>query len=129
MAVFLAFASGCVVWQSDFDEYVKATDEKIAQARITDEILLCESRVDAYQDLVASDEPDPTRRDEPSGTRRDLAACMDELNTITNSHVEDCNEQMAVCPTSHSAQDCRNCLKICLSSGTWPTTGVVACPL
>lgn len=128
LAVVFVLTSGCV-WQSDFDDHVKANNENLAQARMKDEILLCESRVDAYQDLVGGDEADPTRRDEPEGTRRDLAACQAEFNAVAGEHVEECQESMEKCPATFSAQECRNCYKLCLSSGTWPTTGLVKCPL
>lgn len=121
IATCIVFASGCVT-NAEFAKYKE-------QAELTDKILLCESRNDAYQDLMGSDEPSPTRRDEPSGTRRDQA-CTDEFNDITQGNVQACKDEMQTCidADTHPNQDCRTCHVKCLETGTWPVTGAPSCP-
>lgn len=134
----LAVASGCVTDQ-EFADYKAEMDARFntvvagyttADQQLVgmDEILACESRVDAYADMMAnSDEVDATRRDEPQGTRRDLQSCNDEFDDVTNSNYASCDTQMVQCQegTSNTSLQCRICSKECLETGSWP----VACPL
>ena len=114
-------ASGCVT-KSEFKAY-KAEAERV------DSILLCESRNDAYEDMMNSDEPDPTRRDEPDGTRRDIASCDQEFSNIVNSpHLIACRNKQSDCvdKTALGGSACRACYMDCLSTGAWDN---VACPV
>lgn len=134
----LAFASGCVTTKK-FNDYKAEMDARFntvvagyttADQELVgmDEILACESRVDAYADMMQnSDEVDATRRDEPQGTRRDLQACNDEFDDVTNNNYASCDSQMVECQegTSNTSLECRICSRECLETGSWP----VACPL
>jgi len=104
---------GCVT-TSTFNKFV-------AESQKADAILFCESRNDVYEDLVNSDEPDPTRRDEPSGTRRDLAACEAEFVDIAGGNAQACKADMVICSsgTTNTIQACRGCFIDCLNSGSW----------
>ena len=104
--------------------YVQA-DRALANV---DDVLLCESRVDAYAGTVGSDEVDPTRRDEPSGTRRDLEDCQAELEDVTNGNLPSCSAEITQCyeNSNNTAQQCRVCAAKCLNNGSWPNT---ECPL
>lgn len=123
--------SGCWVTTSKFDAYVEATELRLEQAKRNDDVLFCESKVDAYEDMINSDEPDPTRRDEPSGTRRDLASCEREFGDVAGANVAACSTDMERCSDGgvHTTQACRTCYVKCLNIGTWPTTGAFSCPL
>ncbi|MGI9264191.1 MAG: hypothetical protein ACR2QU_04635 [Gammaproteobacteria bacterium] len=121
MIILPVLISGCVT-QAEFDKYKQT-------AELTDKILLCESAVDAYQDLVGSDEPNPSRRDEPSGSRRDQA-CQDEYKDVTQGNANACATTMNECSDGsiYSNQECRVCEVICLNTATWPITGAPSCP-
>ena len=121
--------SGCVT-TSEFERYKAEMAAEIQKSRQAEDVLFCESKVDAYQDMLNSDEPDPTRRDEPDGTRRDLAACEAEFDDVAGANVGQCNTQMEACTSgnTHPNQKCRSCFTECLKTGNWPTTGFPSCP-
>lgn len=129
--------SACVT-TSEFAEYKQQVDQRftIVTDAFTsadksladiDDVLLCESRVDAYTGAVGADEVDPTRRDEPSGTRRDLAACEAEFDAVTNGNHNACETEIFKCydNSPNTPQQCRVCTATCLNTGSWPA----ACPL
>lgn len=117
----LVLVTGCVS-QAEFDQYKE-------KAELADKILFCESAVDAYQDLLGSDEPNPSRRDEPSSTRRDQA-CQDEYNSITQGNSNVCATTNNDCMdgNKYTNQECRVCEVICLNNGAWPIAGAPSCP-
>ncbi len=136
-ALILVSANGCVS-QKTFDDYKDQVEYRL-------EILACESRVDAYEDTVNSDEPDgtrrdeplPTRRDEPSGTRRDLASCDAEFNRVVGGDeggpgdkYQKCQPKMEECITdgANGFPLCNECYDDCFATadGTWPDA---KCPL
>jgi len=130
MLVCSILVSSCVS-QAVFDEHVAAYEDQLAKSKQVDSILLCESRNDAYQDMLNSDEPNPTRRDEPNPTRRD-EACQEEFVAITNNNILACKADMITCvaPVADGGAglptpQCRTCYTTCLTTGTWD----VACPL
>ncbi len=127
------FLGGCVT-TGEFEDYkakaAKDLEEAVDSLKIVNAVLLCESQVDAYEDLRGSDEPDPTRRDEPTGTRRDLASCQAELGAVQGPNLMTCQPQMVQCvqgPT-YTNPECSKCYKECLDTGTWPVTGIDPCP-
>lgn len=114
--------SGCVL-SSTFDKFV-------AESEKADAILFCESKNDAYEDLMNSDEADPTRRDEPTGTRRDLAACEGEFSDIVggDENAKLCKAHMVICTgagSTNTTQECRSCFIDCLNGNPWDAA---ACP-
>lgn len=127
------FLGGCVT-TGEFNDYkiqaAKDLQSSVNSLRTVHDILLCETRVDAYEDLRGSDEPDPTRRDEPVGTRRDLASCQAELGSVTGPNLATCQPRMVQCVQGgvHTNPECSACYKDCLSSGTWPVAGPGSCP-
>jgi hypothetical protein len=131
MIGFTILVSACVS-QKEFDKHVAEYKAELDRAQKVESILLCESRNDAYQDMMASDEPNPTRRDEPNPTRRDQA-CQDEFDAITNGNVQACKADMITCvaPLADGGAElptpqCRACYTTCLSTGTWDG---MSCPL
>ena len=125
LTILVTALSGCVSI-GDFEEYVAEMEQKHMDADLAFRILLCESRNDAYQDMMESDEPNPTRRDEPSSTRRE-EACLEEFDDIYGANLEACREDMLSCvETGLGAADCRACYRDCLTSGTWDNG---ACPI
>ena len=117
--------SGCVL-TSTYNKFV-------AESKKADAILFCESRNDAYEDLMNSDEMDPTRRDEPTGTRRDLALCDQEFIDNFGSFAKACRDGMTACIDDvvapvYTGQQCRACYLDCQSTGAWPTAGAGSCP-
>ena len=130
VAVFLC---GCVT-TGEFKDYkieaAKDLDEAVLSLKTVNAILLCETRVDAYENLRGSDEPDPTRRDEPTGTRRDLASCQAELGSVGGPNLLACQPKMVQCIQGgvHSNPECSACYKDCLNTGTWPVAGAGSCP-
>lgn len=127
------FLGGCVT-TGEFEDYkneaAKDLDDAVSSIRNVHDILLCETQVDAYENLRGTDEPDPTRRDEPTGTRRDFASCQAELGAVTGPNLLVCQPRMVKCATDniHTNPECSACYKDCLTSGTWPVSGGGSCP-
>ena len=117
----LLTATGCVT-NAEFEEYKNQVESRFDNARVYDEALSCESRLDTYQELTQSDEPIPTRRDEPIGTRRD--ECETDFNTIFGPLVAACRSTMNACVADGgmSNEECRKCYNDCFSLGSWPAT-------
>ena len=132
----LAISSGCVT-QQEFTRY----QEKVA---LQLEVLACESKVDAYEAGVKSDEPDPIRRDEPlsirhdepDAIRRDLEACQEEFDSVvggsSGSNYAVCKPKLPLCRNNsdNTNAECNACYSHCLAKtggdGTWDEA---ACPL
>lgn len=121
-SVFLA--AGCVR-TAEFEEYKNQVEARFDNARVYDEALSCESRLDAYQDVTNSDEPIPTRRDEPIGTRRD--ECVTEFDDIFGALVTACRTKMKNCAAGavNTNAECRACYNDCFTGGAWDDA---ACP-
>ena len=136
-ATILVLTNGCVP-QKTFDDYKERVDYQIS-------VLACESRIDAYEETVGSDEPDgtrrdeplATRRDEPSGTRRDLDACEAEFNRVVGGDetgpgdkYQSCQPKMEECiiDGDNGFPLCNECYDDCFATadGTWPDA---KCPL
>jgi hypothetical protein len=129
----IVLLGGCVT-NAEFKDYkikaAKDLENSVNSLKTVHDILLCETRVDAYEDLRGSDEPDPTRRDEPTGTRRDLASCQAELDSVTGPNLVTCQPRMVQCVQDgvHTNPECSACYKDCLTTSTWPVAGPGSCP-
>lgn len=127
----LITSSGCVS--------IKRFEELVDQVEYQHDILACESRVDAYEAITQSDEPDvtrrdepiPTRRDEPEPTRRDLDSCLAEFQRVVAGakpeiNFPKCQPKLRKCATDTNlgVPKCRQCFETCIrsSDGTWPDT-------
>ena len=129
LALIVALASTSCVSNQTYNAFV-------AKADYQHEVLACEARVDAYENRLKSDEPDPTRRDEPlptrrdepDPTRRDLEACLDEFARVTQgadpSNYPKCQLKLLTCvnDTMNGFPKCNGCFDVCMASatGTWP---------